>query len=151
MKNYAKTKTSRLLLNLFFYIKALHKIKASSQHHSVSIFWQTWNWRYNKNKHCNLSDRWSRDMPNFDFLWKGLWHAFPSYFVCSFSRKIFLILYSIDWPNLIVFLALLPEILDNMSVVTVYFPVWDVLNFGINLSFLIKPISIMVKKSRTKN
>ena len=52
---------------------------------------------------------------NFDFLEKGLGIVSPPYFVYDFSRKMFLMLYSINWPNFIVWLPLLLEILGNIS------------------------------------
>ena len=50
---------------------------------------------------------WSRDMLNFDFLDKGLVIVSPPHFVSDFSTKMFLMLYSINWPNFIVWLLLL--------------------------------------------
>ena len=40
-------------------------------------------------------------MLNFDFVEKGLGIVSPPYFVSDFSRKMFLVLYSINWVNLI--------------------------------------------------
>ena len=51
------------------------------------------NLAYNKNKPYKTLDYWSRDMLNFDFLEKGLY---------DFLRKMFVMLYSINWPNFIV-------------------------------------------------
>ena len=48
-------------------------------------------------------------MFNIDFVEKGLRIVFPPYFAYDFSRKI--MLYSIDWPNSIVWL---PLILGNL-------------------------------------
>ena len=48
-----------------------------------------------------LSDCWSRDMLNFDFL------VSPPYFGHDFSRKIFLILYIINAPSFIIWLPFL--------------------------------------------
>ena len=42
-------------------------------------------------------------------------------------------LYSINWPNFIVCLSLLLEILSYMCITIVYFPVCDVVNLEINL------------------
>ena len=39
---------------------------------------------------------------NLDFLEKVLGMVSPSHFWYDFSRKIFLLLYSINWPNFIV-------------------------------------------------
>ena len=47
----------------------------------------------------------------------------------DFSRKIFLILYSINRINFIVWLLLLHEKLDNIRTVIVSIPVCDVINF----------------------
>ena len=37
------------------------------------------------------------------------------------------------------------HVLNNMSIVIICFPICDVVNFEINLSFLIKPFSYMTK------
>ena len=49
-----------------------------------------------------------------------------------------------------VWLLLLLKTLANMSIVIIWFPVCHVINFEINLSFLIKPVSYMTKKSVQK-
>ena len=89
-------------------------------------------------------------MLNFDFLEKGLGIVAPPYFVNNFSRKMFLMLYSINWPNVIVWWPLLFEILDNMRIAIVCFPGCDVLNFEINPIFLIKPFYYLTKMLRQK-
>ena len=58
-------------------------------------------------------------MLNFVFLDKGLRIVSPAYFVYDFSTKMFLMLYSINWPNFIVWLPLLLEILGNMCITIV--------------------------------
>ena len=60
-------------------------------------------------------------MLNFDFLEKGLGIVSPPNFVYDFSRNFFLELYiySINWPNLVDWLALLLEILGNMCIANV--------------------------------
>ena len=55
-------------------------------------------------------------MLNLDFLEKGLGIVFPPHFVYDVSRKMFLMLYAINWPNLIVWLSLLLGILINMFI-----------------------------------
>ena len=62
------------------------------------------------------SDYWSRDMHNLNFIFseKSLGLVSSPHSVCDFSRKMFLMLYSINWPNFIVWLPLLLEILGNM-------------------------------------
>ena len=72
------------------------------------------------------------------------------HFLHDFPSKISLTLCSIIWPNFIVWLPLLPEILDNMCIAIVCFPACDVTNFEINLAFLIKPFLNMTKKSKQK-
>ena len=71
-------------------------------------------------------------------------------FVYDFSRKTFLILYSINWPNFIVWLSLHLEILGNMCIKTVYFPGCDVIDFDFNVILLIKLLFCMSEKSRQK-
>ena len=58
-------------------------------------------------------------MRSFDFLDKGLGKVFPAHFVNDFLTKMFLMLYSINWPNIISWLPLLLEILSNMCVAIV--------------------------------
>ena len=89
-------------------------------------------------------------MLNFDILEKGLGIVCPPHFVCDFSRKMFLMLYSINWPNFIALLPLYLEILINICIAIVYYPGCQVIDFEINLLFLIKPFSYMTKKLRQK-
>ena len=58
-------------------------------------------------------------MLNFDFLDKGLGIVSAAHFVYDFSTKMFLMLYSINWPNFIAWLPLLLEILGNMYIAIV--------------------------------
>ena len=58
-------------------------------------------------------------MLNFDILDKGLEIVPAAHFVYDFSTKMFLKLYSINWPNFIVWLPLLLEILGNMYIAIV--------------------------------
>ena len=59
-------------------------------------------------------------------------------------------LFSIDWPNLIVWFIIFLEISGNMCIVIIFFSACDVINFEINLSFLIQPFSYMKKQVKTK-
>ena len=77
------------------------------------------NLAYDKNKLYKTLDYWSRDMLNFSFLGKGLGKVSTPHFVYDFSTKMFLILYSVNWPNFIVWLPLLLEILGNMCIAIV--------------------------------
>ena len=74
---------------------------------------------YNKNKLYETLDYWSRDMLNFHCSEKGPGLVSPPHFVYDFSRKMFLMLHSINWLNFIVLLALLLEILGNMCITIV--------------------------------
>ena len=60
------------------------------------------NLAYNKNQVHKTLDYRSRDMLNLDFLEKGLRIVSPPRFVYGYSREMFLMLYSINWINLIV-------------------------------------------------
>ena len=116
----------------------------------VSVYFNSLNLTYNKNKLYKTLDYWSRDMLNFNFSEKGLGLVSPPHFVYDFSRKMFLMLYSINWTNFIVWLSLLLKILVNMCITIVFQPSCDVINFGINLIFIINPFCYMTKKSRKK-
>ena len=68
----------------------------------------------------------------------------------GFSGEMFLMLYSINWPNFIPWLPLLHKISINMCIIIVCYPVCDVTNVHIYFSDLIKPFSYMTKKSEQK-
>ena len=91
-----------------------------------------------------------RDMLNFECSEKGLRLVSPPHFVYDFSRKIFLMFYVTNWPNFIVWLTILLKIMHNMWITIVCEPGCDVINFEINLIFLIKLFSYMIKKSKQK-
>ena len=93
----------------------------------------------------------SRDVINFDFLDKGLEIVSSPHFVCEFSTKIPLVLYSINWPNFIAWLPLFLEILGNMFIAIVCYPGCDVTDFEINLIFLIEPLLSTWRKRHDKS
>ena len=72
------------------------------------------NLQYSENKLHKTSNYWSRDMFNFNFPGKGLGLVFSPHFAYDILRKMFLMLYSINWPNFIAWLFLVLEILVNM-------------------------------------
>ena len=90
----------------------------------------------------------SKEMLNFRFSGKGQEIFSTLHFVYDFSRKMFFMLFSINWANIIVWLPLLLKILGNMLISIVFFPDCDGINFEINLIFLIEPFFYMDKKSR---
>ena len=140
-----ETSSRRLFLKKSF---ILGKSKWSAAwFHSISIALKS---VYNRNKLFKTLHYWFRDMLNFDFLDKGLGIVSPAHFVYDFSTKMFLVLYSINWPNFIAWLPLLLEILGNMCVAIVCLRRCDVINFKIKLIFLIKPFLYMTKKWRRK-
>ena len=61
-----------------------------------------------------------RDILIFDFFQKALEVVYPSHFVYDFLRKLFLMLYSINWPNLIAWFSLLLELLGNLCIVIAF-------------------------------
>ena len=68
---------------------------------------------YKKSKVYKTLDYWSRDLLNFNFSGNSFSTIFCVWF---FQKKIFLMLYCINWPNLIAWLLLLLEILDNTCI-----------------------------------
>ena len=86
----------------------------------------------------------------FWFSGKSLVLVSPSYFGHNFSRKMFLMLHCINWPNFIVWLLILLEILGNMCIMIVCWRGCDIIKFEINLIYLINTFCFMTKKSRQK-
>ena len=86
----------------------------------------------------------------FNFSEKGLGLVFSPHFVYDISRKMFLILHSINWPNFIVRWPLLLEILGNKRITIACLPGCVVIKFEINLIFLIKLFCCITKRSRQK-
>ena len=72
------------------------------------------------------------------------------YCLHNFWRKMFLLLYSNNWPNFIVWLRLLCEILGNMCIGIACKPGSDVMNFDVHLIFLIKLFFLHEQKVVTK-
>ena len=73
------------------------------------------------------------------------------HFLHNFRMKIFLLLYCINWPNLIICLPLFYKILGNMCIAIVCKPVCEVMNFEVNLIFFkLSRFSYMTKKSWQK-
>ena len=55
-------------------------------------------------------------MPNFNFLEKGLGIVSQQHFVYDFSREMFLMLYSNNWQNFIVWFPLFLDMSVNMCI-----------------------------------
>ena len=85
-------------------------------------------------------------MPNFVFF-KGSGTSFFNTF-CLFFPKKKNVLLSIYRTNFIVLLPSLLEILGNMSIVIICCPVCGAMYIEINLSFLIKSLFYISKKSK---
>ena len=86
----------------------------------------------------NTSHFSSIDILNFDFDNRVCDYVTHQILCIIFTRKIFLMLCSINWPNFIFWLPTLFDILGNMSIVIICLPDCDVINFEINHSVLIK-------------
>ena len=67
-------------------------------------------------------------MLDFDYFEKGLGQVSPPRFVYDFSRIIFLMLYSINWPNFICLIVFFLEILSNIYITIICFSVYDVID-----------------------
>ena len=96
-ENYAENEAGTLVPDLFIFQKSLYEVKESGLQliFNVSI---ALNLAYNKNKLSKTLLYWSRENLNFNFSEKGLALVFPSHFVYDFSRKMFLKLFSLNWP-----------------------------------------------------
>ena len=67
---------------------------------------------------------------------RGLELVSLPHFPHNFWRKIFVLLHYISWPNFIIWLPLLCEILGNMCIAIVCKPGCDVMNFEVSLILL---------------
>ena len=132
-KNQAENEARILVPDLLFFFKRdLGKIKCSAvlfQYFLIALG------LYNKTRLHETLVHSPRDILNFDFFKKDLGIVSPPHFAYDFSRKMFLILYSIKWPNFIVWFPLLLTILGDMCIAIVSFPGCGVINFVINLIF----------------
>ena len=104
-KNHAENEAGRLVPDLVLFLKKSlwGKSKWSAtkfQHISIVL-----NLVYNKKKLYKTLDYCSRYMINFDILEKGLEIVSPPHFMYDFARKMFFMLYSINWPNSIGWLS----------------------------------------------
>ena len=70
----------------------------------------------------------------------------PPHFVYDFLREVFLMLYSINWPNFIVWLPLLLEVIRYYLYYNYLFPSYVVIYFEINFE-----ISYMAKSRQNLN
>ena len=68
-----------------------------------------------------------------------------------FKKSISGVIYCVNRPSFMVWLTLLLEILGNTCIASTCRPVCDHIKFGIILSFLIKPLSHVIKKTHYKN
>ena len=71
----------------------------------VIIYFDSLNLACNKNKLHKTLYYWSGEMLNFDFLEIDLEIVSSPHFVYDVSQKMLLVLYSINWSNLIVWLS----------------------------------------------
>ena len=69
---------------------------------------------------------------NFDFEFS------LHFFIHDFERKICLMWYSVNWHSFIIWFPFLLKILVNMCIAIVCVPDCDIINFEINLIFLVK-------------
>ena len=74
--------------------------------------------------------------------------SFTTFYAWFFKKNVFHVIFY--RPNFIFWLPLLFEILGNICFVIICFQVCDVINFEINLSFLMKLSFYLTKKVRTK-
>ena len=96
----------------------LHSIFQLLECNKINIFLQRScrNLSYSKSKLYKTFDYWSRDMLKSEFLEKDLELISPPHFMCDLSREMLILLYSINWPNFIVWLSLRLQILDNICI-----------------------------------
>ena len=136
------------------------------------IFWYSLTWTYSKSKmhktlffillttcvlwlfvsqlHKSL-DCWSRYMLRFEFLEKSLGLVLPPHSVHDFSKILFsFYILETDPISLSDCLYFLRYCVTCILHALIIFPVYDIIDFEINLIFLNKPFSYITKKLKTK-
>ena len=89
-------------------------------------------------------------MLSFVFLDKGLGIISPAHFVYDFQQKCSSCYVLLTDQISLFGLPLLLEVLGNICIAIVCLQGCDVINFKINMIFLIKPFLYMTKKVKTK-
>ena len=116
LKNYAEVKARKLVPGSFlFFILGKSKWSVAWFHYILTAL----KLAHNRNKPFKTLCYSSRDMFNFDFVDTSLAIVSPAHFVYDFLTKIFLVLYSISWPNCIAWFPLLLETLGNKCIAIV--------------------------------
>ena len=118
-KLYRKWRKETSSRHFFIFKKSLKWVQSKRPAAYFQYISIAFNLSWNKIKLYITLGYWSRDMLNFNLLENGAWLVSSPYLVYDFSRKIFLLLHSINWPNFIVWLPLLLEILSNMCITNV--------------------------------
>ena len=90
------------------------------------------------------------NMLNFVLSEKGLGLVSLPHILYYFLRKIFFVQYSISWQSSLFDCHHFLRYWTVFVLQLFFFPVYDVRNFGINLSFLIKPKCILINILKTK-
>ena len=122
-KNRVENEVGRLVPDLFLFFKnVLYEVKPGGLQLNFDIVRQFSAWRTIKTNRIKLRLLIWR-YAQFLLLEKGLKVVFLPYFKYDFSRKMFLMLYSINWQNFIVWLPLLLQILVNMCIAILFYQV----------------------------
>ena len=143
-ENYAKNEAWKLVPDYFlFFKKALYQLKASGLLLDFIIF------RQHSNQHAietNCLKLYTIDPEICSILIFQIrvWEQFLQLILCMiFQPKYFSCYILLAEQISYIWLSLLLEILGNMSIEIVYYPGCDVMDFEINLIFLIEPFFYM--------
>ena len=150
-KNNAGNETGRLVPNLFLFLKkALFRQKQVINTLVLIYFSSSW-LRHTIKTNCIKVQTVDPQMLEKSLELVSPHHIFPTpYFPCGFLRKIFLILYSVNLPNLIAWLLLHFEILGIICIKVICFSVSDTIHFELDFNFPFKSFFYMTKTFRTK-
>ena len=150
-KNNAENETGRLVPNLFLFLKkALFRQKQVINTLVLIYFSSSW-LRHTIKTNCIKFQTVDPEILEKSPGLVSPHHIFPTpYFPYGFSTKVFLILYSINLPNFIVWLLLHFEILGIICIRVICFPVSDTVHLEFDLNFPFKSFFYMTKTFRTK-
>ena len=120
MKNHSQNVVAKIFLDLFLTNQSWAYLWSNSLNFHTVCFYCMPSWGISKNIETKQQTTCFYFNINFSKSKRGLEPISLPHFLDDSWRKIFILLYSFDWPNFIAWLPFLREVLGNMGIVTVF-------------------------------